>query len=89
MISGLTRNIWKFSKITLNRGYDTRELAIQKTTTKVKIEVKTRQHLVTTTAEKSKNTLSFTLTENEWKCADFNWLLDLTTTIFLLFQHLN
>jgi hypothetical protein len=38
---------------------------------KVKIEVKTRQHIVTTTAEKSKNTCHFTLTENEWKRADF------------------
>lgn len=38
---------------------------------KVKIEVKTRQHLVTTTAEKNKNTCHFTLTENERNCADF------------------
>lgn len=38
---------------------------------KVKIEVKTRQHLITTTAEKSKNVCHFTLTENEYKSADF------------------
>ena len=38
---------------------------------KVKIEVKTRQHLVTTTAEKSKNTCHFTLTENEWNHSNF------------------
>lgn len=38
---------------------------------KVRIEVKTRQHLVTTTAEKNKNTCHFTLTANEKDNADF------------------
>lgn len=38
---------------------------------KVKIEVKTRQHLITTTSDKSKNSCHFTLTENEKKSADF------------------
>lgn len=51
-------------------GYDI-GIRNTKNNSKVKIEVKTRQHLVTTTAEKSKNTCHFTLTENEWKCADF------------------
>lgn len=51
-------------------GYDI-GIRNTKNNSKVKIEVKTRQHLVTTTAEKNKNTCHFTLTENEWKCADF------------------
>ncbi|PJJ10778.1 hypothetical protein CLU83_4242 [Flavobacterium sp. 1] len=51
-------------------GYDI-GIRNTKNNSKVKIEVKTRQHLVTTTAERSKNTCHFTLTENEWKCADF------------------
>lgn len=51
-------------------GYDIGIRNIR-TNRKLKIEVKTRQHLVTTTAENSKNTCHFTLTENEWKCADF------------------
>lgn len=38
---------------------------------KVKIEVKTRQHLITTTSDRSKNTCHFTLTENERNSADF------------------
>jgi len=44
-------------------GYD---IGIRNTNTrkKVKIEVKARQHLVTTTAEKNKNSCHFTLTEN-------------------------
>lgn len=40
-----------------------------KTGRKIKIEVKTRQHLVTTS--KRDKTCHFTLTENEWRCADF------------------
>ena len=38
---------------------------------KIKIEVKARQHLVTSAAEKSHNSCHFTLTENEKNCADF------------------
>lgn len=51
-------------------GYD---IGIRNSNTgkKVKIEVKARQHLVTTTAEKSKNSCHFTLTENEKNSADF------------------
>lgn len=37
----------------------------------IKIEVKTRQHLITTTAEKSKNSCHFTLTANEEKHTDY------------------
>jgi hypothetical protein len=51
-------------------GYD---IGIRNSNTgkKVKIEVKARQHLVTTTAEKSKNSCHFTLTANEKNSADF------------------
>ena len=48
-----TRNIWKFSKNYSESGYDI-GIRNTKNNNKVKIEVKTRQHLVTTTAEKVK-----------------------------------
>lgn len=51
-------------------GYDIGILNT-KTRKKVKIEVKTRQHLITTTAEKNKNSCHFTLTANEKEHADF------------------
>ena len=38
---------------------------------KIKIEVKTRQRLITTANEKSKNSCHFTLTENEYNSADY------------------
>lgn len=51
-------------------GYDI-GIRNSKTGKKVKIEVKTRQHLVTTAAEKKKNSCHFTLTANEKNSAEF------------------
>jgi hypothetical protein len=59
-------------------GYDI-GVRNSRTGKKVKIEVKARQRLVTTAADKSKNTCHFTLTENEKESADFlvgYWLED-------------
>jgi len=52
------------------QGYDIGIRNIQQNN-KVKIEVKTRQHLVINKADKRKKTCHFTLTENEWTYSDF------------------
>ena len=51
-------------------GYD---IGIRNSTAKrkIKIEVKTRQRLISTSSEKKRNSCHFTLTENEKNCADF------------------
>lgn len=51
---------------------------------KVCIEVKTRQHLVTTTKISSKESIHFTLTENEYNSCDFLIGLWLERNIFFI-----
>lgn len=65
-----TQNYLEIFKNYSDSGYDI-GVRNSKTGKKVKIEVKARQHLVTTTAEKSKNSCHFTLTANEKNSADF------------------